>query len=133
MDYKVIIADEGVSEETILTVFQTLQTLVIERKNINLAEASPFMVEGQSAVLVGTVWGVSRSYTEDIEELSSTFPDLTFNVIQVNSLLNGKHFEELTHYSMSVYQDGQLQEVFKPEPIVWKSAKKVEIMPDPWA
>lgn len=132
MDYKVIIADEDVSDEIVMEVFQNLQTLVIENKNIDMNKFAPFFCEAQEAVLIGTTWGVSRAQEEDMREISAMYPDLTFHVIQVNELLNGNHFEKLTNYSMSVYRDGVFLETLKPEPIVWKSVHKVEFMPTPW-
>lgn len=132
MDYKVIIADENVEDEIVLEVFQKLQNLVIEKKNIDMQKFAPFNVDGQEAVLIGTTWGVNRPQVEDIQELSEMFPDLTFHVVQVNNILNGNHFEKLTNFSLSVYQDGELMEMFKPEPIVWKSVHQVEFKPTPW-
>lgn len=132
MDYKVIIANENVEEETILEVFQNLQNLVIEKKNIDMQNFAPFSMEAQEAVLIGTTWGVSRAQEEDMQEISAMYPDLTFHVIQVNKLLNGNHFEKLANFSLSVYEDGELTETLKPEPIVWKSVHKVEFMPTPW-
>lgn len=132
MDYKVIIADENVEDELVLEVFEKLQKLVIDKKNIDMKNPAPFIVEGQSAVLIGTTWGVSRPDVEDIEEISESFPELTFHVIQASQILNGNHFEKLTNYSLSVYQGGDLREVLKPEPIVWKSVQVIEFMPSPW-
>lgn len=132
MDYKVIIANQGVAEETITSVFETLQQMVINGKNIDMNNPVPFIVEGQSADLIGTTWGTSYPHTEDIENLSAHYHDLTFHVIQASRILNGKHFEDLTHYSMFVYQDGSLREVLKPEPIVWKSVKVIEVREGPW-
>lgn len=132
MDYKVIIANENVEEDTILEVFQNLQNLVIEKKNIDMQNFAPFSLEAQEAVLIGTTWGVSRAQEEDMQEISAMYPDLTFHVIQVNKLLNGNHFEKLANFSLSVYEDGELMETLKPEPIVWKSVHKVEFLPTPW-
>lgn len=132
MDYKVIIADENVEDEIVLDVFQKLQNLVIEQKNIDMRNFAPFNVDGQEAVLIGTTWGVSRPQVEDIQEISEMFPDLTFHVVQVNNILNGNHFEKLTNFSLSIYQDGELLEMMKPEPIVWKSVHVVEFKPTPW-
>lgn len=132
MDYKVIIANEDVEDDVVQEVFETLQKLVIDQKNIDLKSPVPFIVEGQEAVLIGTTWGISRPQVEDVEEISRVFPDLTFNVIQANSILNGNHFEKLRNFSMSVYERGELLEVLKPEPIVWKSVHAVEFLPTPW-
>lgn len=133
MDYKVIIANDDVQEEVILNVFEKLQNLVLEQKNIDMKNFAPFMVEGQEAVMVGTTWGVSRPDMEDVEELSALYPDLTFHVIKVSTVLNSKHFETLNHYSLSVYENGNLMEVMKPEPITWKSVHQVEYLPSPWS
>lgn len=133
MDYKVIIANQDVTEETIADVFQTLQQKVINRKNIDMKNPAPFIVEGQAADLIGTTWGTSYPYTDDMEELSEQYSDLTFHVIQASNILNGTHFEDLTNYSMFVYRDGHLREVLKPEPIVWKSVKVIEVRENPWA
>jgi hypothetical protein len=132
MDYKVIIADEDVEEALILDVFANLQQIVIDQKNIDLNNPSPFIVEGQEAVLIGTTWGVNRPDVEDMEELSRMFPELTFYFMQASKILNANHFEDLTNYSMSLYQDGELREIFKPETIVWKSVKVIEFLESPW-
>lgn len=133
MDYKVVIADEDFSEDEAHEIFQRLQEMVIDGKNIDIKNPAPFIVEGLEAVLIGTTWGVSRPDVEDMQELSSLYPDLTFHFIQASQILNGNHFENLKNYSLSVYEDGELREVFKPEPIVWKSSKMVEFLPNPWA
>jgi hypothetical protein len=132
MDYKVIIADEDVEAIVVMEVFEMLQKLVIDKKNIDLKNPAPFVVEGQEAVLIGTTWGVSRPDVEDLQEVSEAFPDLTFHFIQAGKILNGNHFENLSNFSLSVYQKGQLLEVMKPEPIVWKSKHVVEFLPSPW-
>jgi hypothetical protein len=132
MDYKVIIADEGVEEELALEVFKKLQELVIKQKNIDMKNPAGFIVQGQEAVLIGTTWGVSRPDMEDIEEISSLFPELTFQVIQASRILNGNHFEDLRNYSLSVYQKGNLMEVYKPQPIVWTSMHQVQYLETPW-
>lgn len=133
MDYKVIIADEDIQEDDALEVFGKLQKLVIDQKNIDLKNPAPFIVDEREAVLIGTTWGVSRPDVEDMEEISAMFPDLTFHFIQASRILNTNHFENLKNFSLSVYQDGELREVFKPEPIVWKSVQAMEFLPNPWA
>lgn len=132
MDYKVIIADEDIQEDDALEVFGKLQKLVIDQKNIDLNNPAPFIVDEREAVLIGTTWGVSRPDVEDMEEISAMFPDLTFHFIQASRILNTNHFESLKNFSLSVYQDGELREVFKPEPIVWKSVQAMEFLPNPW-
>lgn len=132
MDYKVIIADEDIQDDDALEVFGKLQKLVIDQKNIDLNNPAPFIVDEREAVLIGTTWGVSRPDVEDMEEISAMFPDLTFHFIQASRILNTNHFESLKNFSLSVYQDGELREVFKPEPIVWKSVQAMEFLPNPW-
>jgi hypothetical protein len=133
MDYKIVITDEEVSDETAEAIFGHLQKMVIDSQNIDMKNFSPFRVEGKEATLIGTTWGVQRSDSEDMAELSETFPDVTFHFIQVSKILNEHHFDALKHYSLSVYQDGMLREVMKPEPIVWKSSQVMQILENPWA
>ena len=132
MDYKIVITDYHVDDEYASEIFQKLQKLVIDGKNIDMKNPAPFSVEGNTAVLIGTTWGVSRPDVEDMAEISKHYSDLTFHFIQASSILNGNHFEDLRNYSLSVYQNGLIREIMKPEPIVWKSTRVMEIRQTPW-
>ena len=132
MDYKVIIADEDVTDEEAEAVFAALTKLVVEGKNIDRSTFGGFLPEGREAVLVGTTWGTDHPDTEDMEAISAMYPDFTFHIIQVGGVLNGNHFERLRHYTLSIYKGGNLLETMKPEPIVWKSSQVIEYLPSPW-
>lgn len=134
MDYKIVIntETEEISGEKVDEIFETLNNIIIREKNIDMENPSLFIVEGEEAALIGTTWGTQRANTEDMEELSSEYPDLTFYLIQASRILNIHHFEDLANYALFVYRGGDLHERMKPQPITWELVETVEYRENPW-
>ena len=131
MHYKLSV-DDTYSDEEVENFWASLEQIVDNNQNINYGEfTAPFITEGNAIMLIGSQWGYNRPQKKDMEELSSLFPEVTFNLIQASDILNGDHFEDLKNYTLTEYRNGSTARILKPRPVEWEVIREVKKV-SPW-